>query len=147
MRSISSWDVHLTGPPLHWAMADDRMDEQLSRVPQIRCPPNTFKVMLSAGRHFPNTWGMWSLWSCLSLERGQDLDKCDQSTPVISVDKTRTERCTEEWVSQGEGFSLTIIYINLFATSLASILKKIFVLNAGDPRRYDPDFQGPTTKR
>jgi hypothetical protein len=176
-----------------------------------RLPPPSSGLMLSAGGYFHNIWGMWPLWSCLSLERGQDLDKCDQDTPIISVDKERICHCTEQWASQEENLSffvlfcfvlfccffffflvfqdrvslyspgcpgthfvdqaglelrdppafasrvlglkayanlsLIIFYINLFATSLASILIRSLFLNAGDPRRYDPDFQGPTAKR
>lgn len=35
----------------------------------------------------------------------------------------------------------------LFPISLAYMLKKVFVLNAGDTRTFDPDFKGPIAKR
>lgn len=33
------------------------------------------------------------------------------------------------------------------AISLAYMLKKMFVLNAGSPRTFDPDFKGPVADR
>lgn len=99
----------------------------------------------------PQVHGTWSLPTFPSLSFSWREKKGLITSTKIHLTfhwiKGGVSHCPEQWTSQDVEPCLLMFCIYLLAMSLAYMLKKFFVLNAGDPKPFDPGFKGPVVER